>query len=163
MDALQVLRHQISQGLMEVRPDGTIWKLANRDNMQRVTKINPKRAERKSKAGYLMVKMEWIGNQYLLSAHVAVWNVLVSAIPEGMDLNHKDGVKHNNNPNNLEAVTRSENLTHAYATGLHVKENVARNLSKEAKALKAQGRSFLEIGKVLGVSQTTAFRATREK
>jgi hypothetical protein len=159
MDALQVLRLQISMGLMEVRPDGTIWKLANRDNMQRVSLITPKRAERKSKCGYLMVKMEWHGKQYLLSAHVGSWEILVGKIPPKMDINHKDGVKINNHPENMEIVTRSDNLLHAYSTGLKVTVNVAKELSTEAKRLRSQGNSFAMIAGVLGVSQTTAFRA----
>ena len=118
MDALQAFKEQIAAGLLEVRPDGTIWKLARRDCRQRVTPIEPRRAECKSKAGYLMVKMEWQGKPFLLAAHRGAFTVLIGPIHPGMDVNHLDGNKANNNPSNLEQVTRSENHRHAHRTGL---------------------------------------------
>lgn len=118
MDALQVIKEQIKAGLLEVRPDGTIWKLARRDNQQRVTPITPRRAERKSKNGYLMVKMEWLGKSYLVAAHRAVFTVLIEPLLPGMDVNHLDGDKTNNSPRNLEQVTRGANHQHAHQNGL---------------------------------------------
>ena len=118
MEAMDVLKCQIAAGLMEIRKDGTIWKLARRDNMQRVTPITPKRAERKSKNGYLMVKMEWMGKTYLMSAHQAAYTLLVGPIKNGMDINHLDGDKTNNRPTNLEQATRGENHAHAHRNGL---------------------------------------------
>lgn len=168
MDALQAFKEQIAAGLMEVRPDGTIWKLARRNNWQRVTPIEPRRAERRSKNGYLMVKMEWKGKPYLLSAHIGAFTILVGPVPEGMDINHLDGDKSNNRPSNMEACTRSENHAHAYSTGLrtaapHIPPPVIERVREQALDLRGQGLPYAEIAARLGISQTTAFRATRPR
>jgi hypothetical protein len=39
-------------------------------------------------------------------------------IPEACEVNHIDGDKQNNRPENLEYITHAENIEHAYANGL---------------------------------------------
>lgn len=55
---------------------------------------------------------------YQTSMHRVVYTVFVGDIPEGLQINHIDGNKHNNHVSNLEVCTASENLLHAYRTGL---------------------------------------------
>lgn len=168
MDAMDVFKQLISLGLLEIRADGSIWKLAIRDSLQRRKVITPKRAENRSKRGYLMVKMSMGGRHYLLSAHQAVYRMSKGGIPAGMDVNHKDGRKDNNHPDNLELTTRSANHVHAYRTGLRtappqIPPRVIERIAEQAQQLRSQGLSFSQIAKRLQVSQTTAFRAVRGK
>lgn len=51
-------------------------------------------------------------------AHRFVWEAVYGPIPNGMQINHKNGIKHDNRISNLELVTASENMKHAYANGL---------------------------------------------
>lgn len=50
--------------------------------------------------------------------HRAVAETFIPSDNRDLDVNHVDGNKHNNHIGNLEWCTRSENLRHAYRTGL---------------------------------------------
>lgn len=62
-------------------------------------------------------------NRYLSTygqyIHRLVAEVWIGPIPEGMTVNHKDLDKFNNDVENLEIVTYSENIRHAYEAGAH--------------------------------------------
>jgi len=44
--------------------------------------------------------------------HRVVVQTFLGKIPKGMEINHMDGDKHNNNLSNLEIVTRQQNIIH---------------------------------------------------
>ena len=55
--------------------------------------------------------------------HRLIVEAFIGKIPKKMEINHEDGNKHNNHPDNLDIVTRQENITH-YHTILKPKKNV---------------------------------------
>lgn len=79
------------------------------------------------------------------TVHSLVWSVFVGPVPDGFELNHKNGRKTDNRLVNLEVVTRSENIKHAYALGLFPSKNGERNPSSKLTAA-----AVLEIRKACG-------------
>jgi hypothetical protein len=61
--------------------------------------------------------------RYWRRGHRLIAQTFFGAIPKKMEINHLDGNKHNNHPNNLEIVSRQENITH-YHTILKPQKNV---------------------------------------
>ena len=49
-----------------------------------------------------------------------MWLVFKGDIPDDLEVNHIDGVKSNNRLSNLELLTGSDNIKHAYRTGLAI-------------------------------------------
>ncbi len=54
----------------------------------------------------------------LWKVHRLVLDTFSPTLDTTLEVNHLDGNKHNNNINNLEWVTKSENMKHSYETGL---------------------------------------------
>ena len=58
------------------------------------------------------------GQRVMRSVHRLVAEAFIGPCPEGLEVNHKNGQKQDNRPENLEYVTTAENLSHARTTGL---------------------------------------------
>lgn len=76
-----------------------------------------RRAEHRA-GEYLQVRVSINGRRCYTTAHRLVWHALKSSIPSGMFINHKNGIKDDNRPENLELATPSQNIRHAHASGL---------------------------------------------
>lgn len=83
-----------------------------------------------------------------IAVHVLVAHVYHGPRPEGMQVNHKDGDRLNNRPDNLEYVTPKANMQHALSLGL-LKSHIG-EASSQAKLTNQQA---LEIFRTTGVSQ----------
>ena len=70
------------------------------------------------KTGYKQVNL-WKGNKGTsYDVHRLVALAFVPQVHNKPNVNHKDGIKIHNHRDNLEWCTQSENLKHAFATGL---------------------------------------------
>src|SRR6266851_8487671 len=68
--------------------------------------------------GYLRTQVSYGGRCRWVRLHVLVARAFLGTCPPGREVNHKDGVKKNNAPDNLEYVTHQDNIRHAWASGL---------------------------------------------
>lgn len=88
--------------------DGTIFSLKSKKILKTDRKI--------SNSGYMYA---YLGNLGLTAVHCAVALAFLGTPRDGYDhVNHIDGNKKNNKPENLEWVSRSENMKHAFSSGL---------------------------------------------
>lgn len=90
---------------LRIDADGSIWRL------RRFGKpCSQVRAEDESRSGYQSVGTS-LGNVW---AHRLVYQYFYGDIPDGMYLNHKNGRKTDNRPENLEVVTHRDNHLHRF-------------------------------------------------
>lgn len=93
-----------------------------------------------------LVAMAWVGGR----------------TEERSEVNHKNGVQHDNRAANLEWVTRAENVQHAYDTGLFEaprgeRQHLAKLDPERVRLIRASGESLNAIARRFRVAQTTVF------
>lgn len=112
--------------------------------------------------GYLFVDLCVGGKRKALSVHRAVMMAFFGL--SNLQVNHKDGNKKNNIPENLEYTTAKENIHHGWATGLFrarrgERGNNAKLTEPEViaihKLLKTKRYTHKELGQVFGVVTST--------
>lgn len=101
----------VCSGYFRVDNDGSIWRqqVGTRTGNRRA--ISPVRADIVSNTGYRRVRF---GKRGTFSAHRMVWVVLRGPIPDGLEINHKNGNKADNRISNLELLTHKANVHHAF-------------------------------------------------
>lgn len=88
------------------------------------------------KRGYLQVGIVWQNKQKTTKIHKLVAKAFIQNPQNKLEINHKNGIKTDNNVENLEWVTRSENIQHAWDTGLF--ENKRQSLIKATRIHKSK-------------------------
>jgi len=93
--------------------------------------------KKRNRQGY--VQIESTGHIHVGMAHRIIWEFVNGPIPDGMQINHINGIKHDNRIDNLEVVTQSENTKHAYRIGLASAkgEKNGRHIGKLRKIMEA--------------------------
>jgi hypothetical protein len=111
----------------------------------------------------------WLWNRGLknrFKAHTLIYTTFVGPIPDGLCINHKNGVKNDNRVANLEVMTRSENTKHGFRVlGRKAPNNpnpgekngsakLTEDQVREIRRLCASGQYQYVVGRMFGVSQS---------
>jgi hypothetical protein len=101
---------------MEIDDQGRIWRIGRRSGTKAGATIStpvPRRRAERHLGPYLNVRAMIDQKRMTALAHRMVWHHINGPIPEGMTINHKNGIKDDNHPSNLELATDSEQQIHA--------------------------------------------------
>jgi hypothetical protein len=109
-----------------------------------------------------------------VNVHSLVAIAFIGPRPMGYEVNHINGIKSDNRPENLEYVTREENMAHAIAMGLHLRgerhpqfgeirehsrgeknrnAKLTEQKVREIRKLHAEGRSMRGLAREHGVTK----------
>jgi len=148
------------KGLYQVSSLGRVKRIGRGKGAQAGRILRPMR----DGAGYFQVVLYRGGKRTAKMVHRLVLEAHVGPAPEGCEVNHRNGAKTDNCVENLEWVTRSENMRHAYdvlgfesACGeAHGSAKNTREDVLEIRRLAATGElTQAELGKMFGVDRTT--------
>jgi hypothetical protein len=175
-EAERIALDQVREGALEVRPDGTIWRLKTyrKDGSRRMVDIEPRKMEWPMNCGYLRLTLDVEGTTHNVLNHRLVYLVLVGDIPDGYVINHINGIKSDNRPENLEAVTPRENIRHmidvlevgAYGEQHHdarLTEDDVRYIRSLYDGVAFKSGQATELAKRFGISRMSVYNVAKRK
>jgi len=154
----QFFLEMVQQGVFQIDASGKIYRLKKgKRGHQPCALLIEREMTGMTNVGYIWIgQRDGKGKQLHILGHRLVWLYFNGEIPEGFEINHKNGVRTDNSPSNLELVTKSGNQIHAYdVLGKHRKP---KSLSEEkVRTIKKQlslGMSCTLLGKEFGVTHS---------
>jgi len=160
MDHLNFFMGLVRLGYFSIEKDGTIWRLLRRNKYGGYTDTKTN-ISKQYKKGYVIVVFQFNRGkgkkpiQTTCKAHRMVYTYFKGEIPKGLTINHIDGNRSNNKPENLEIATYKYQIEHAtYILGTRLFIEHRNPMSKMTeddykilKKLADEGKRVIEISK----------------
>lgn len=111
--------------------------------------------------GYICVTLRVDGKTKTLKVHrLVAMTYLADSFFDGAHVNHIDGDKSNNEVSNLEWVTRSKNMQHAYQTGLVISKSdrIQDDIVHEICLHLEQGSRVPDVASMFGITRDQVYR-----
>lgn len=143
------------------------WRVGKAETPQRILQRAPHRSGYQR---FVLIDIDGNGREY--AAHRLVMMAFIGPCPEGMEINHIDGDRLNNNVENLEYCTRSDNAKHAYENDLWEHPVGERNgraklTDRSVKTIRKKyeggGYTHRQLAKMFGVDRSTIGRIIARK
>jgi hypothetical protein len=124
-----------------------------------------------NRKGYLTVRLMRLDRDVTRLVHSLVADAFVGRKPKGLQVNHKDTNKANNDYRNLEYKTCAENIEHAVKHGLRAPKHgtlngCAKVVEKDIEDIRkryAGGETQREIGEDYGMTQANVSEIVRRR
>lgn len=173
-DPCSVFLSRVSEEELRIDSLGRVWRLMRRDTHNGLKRIFPMRVELKMKDGYLKISGGENSHSITALAHRLVWMYFYGRIPKGLEINHKNGIKNDNRPENLELVTPRGNMEHASEVlgklkgrliigEMNPSGKLKNNDVVSIKKMLREGRKYSEIASMFGVSKSCIYQINRGK
>ena len=157
------------RGSVEVREDGSIWRISAGGRPCRPRRIDKPDGSK----GYRNVVLpDDAGKWRTFKAHRLVWWWHHGAVPNGLQINHRNLVKSDNRLLNLEVVSASGNIRHSYQNGRakpwsstdtwRGRPIITDAQADQAREMRASGSQLKTIAAEFGISISHAHRLCRK-
>lgn len=163
----------LHRGVLILKDDGSVWRVKDRRSGSQ--DIEPRRVDGLTKNGYRQLAMHSEDDKktYIAYAHRVIWLHKVGCIPDGIQINHIDMNRGNNAVTNLELVTPSENVHHAYKNGRarpwskttfwQGKSRITEETKQLIRDTRKTGKLYKELAEMFNISITQVHRICVKK
>lgn len=129
----------------EIRDDGTVWTTVCRTGKESLSGQWRQLALIESASGRLFIKYQ----RKHLAIHRVIFRKFLGRLRMDYAVNHIDGNKRNNTPENLELITHSENMLHCWRVLKHVpmkpRAKITKEIAEEIRNCAALGLTNREL------------------